>query len=256
MEYILELKKLSKHFGGLAAVNDVDFRAPSGIITSIIGPNGAGKTTMFNLITGFHIPTSGEVRFEGQTITGARPFQLTSRGIARTFQTTNYFSEKTVEQNLMVGRHVKQRARLWHILARSSTYRREEQELRHKAQEVMEFLDIKAFSNDLAKEVPTVVKQLLAIGMALMSEPRLLLLDEPTSGMTAEEMARLMSLIHDIRDRGTTVILIEHRMKMVMGISEHIMVLNFGEKIAEGTPEQIRKNSTVIQAYLGKEYVI
>jgi len=255
MAYLLTVKHLSKAFGGLRAVNNLDFQVPSNAVTSIIGPNGAGKTTLFNLLTGYYSPTSGEIAFDGRVMTKARPYKLAASGIARTFQTTNYFSEKTLEENLLMAGHVRQRANLFHILTRSSAYQREEAEVRTKAEEVMKSLDITSIRSVLAKEVPTVAKQLLAIGMALMLEPRLLLLDEPTSGMTVEEVELLMTLIRNIKDRGITVMLIEHRMRMVMGISDHILVLNFGEKIAEGTPDEVRKDSVVIEAYLGKEYV-
>jgi branched-chain amino acid transport system ATP-binding protein len=225
-------------------------------ITSIIGPNGAGKTTFFNLIAGYYGPTSGEIRFEGRFIANKPPHQLTALGIARTFQTASYFSEKTVEENLVTASHVRSAANLWHILARTSLYRKEDTEAREESAKMMDFLNISSFGGQPAQKVPTAVKQLLAIGMALMTKPRLLLLDEPSSGMTVEEVERLMLLINRIRERNITIMLIEHRMQMVMGISDHIVVLNFGEKIAEGTPDAIRRDRSVIEAYLGKEYVI
>lgn len=256
MENLLLVEELCKNFGGLRAVNNLTFQAPPNLITSIIGPNGAGKTTVFNLITGFYLPTSGKIEFGGKEVTGWRPHQLAALGIARTFQTTSYFSEKSVEENLLIAYHVRQKAGLWDILARSAEYHREEREVRQRAEKSMEFLNIASHRAEAAKEVPTMIKQLLAIGMALMVEPQLLLLDEPASGMTAEEAERLMKLIHEIKGLGVTVIIIEHRMRMVMGISDKIVVLNFGEKIAEGTPDEIRKDSAVIKAYLGKEYAI
>jgi branched-chain amino acid transport system ATP-binding protein len=253
---ILTVKNLSKNFEGLQAVKDLSFQVEPNLVTSIIGPNGAGKTTLFNLITGYYWPTSGEINFQGQVVGRISPYQLAARGIARTFQTTNYFSGKTVKENLLMARHTQQRANLWYVLTRASVYHQEEHEVSIKAEEVMQFLNIIIYRNDLAEGVPTVVKQLLAIGMALMVEPRLLLLDEPTSGMTVEEVEQLMALIGKIKGRGISVMLIEHRMRMVMGISDKILVLNFGEKIAEGTPGEIRRNNSVIAAYLGKEYVI
>ncbi len=253
---ILTVKNLSKNFEGLQAVKDLSFQVEPTLVTSIIGPNGAGKTTLFNLITGYYWPTSGEINFQGQVLDRVSPYQLAARGIARTFQTTSYFSGKNVKENLLMARHTQQKANLWNVLTRASVYNQEEQEVRMKAEEVMQFLHITSYRNDLAEGVPTVVKQLLAVGMALMVDPRLLLLDEPTSGMTVEEVEQLMALIGKIKERGITVMLIEHRMRMVMGISDKILVLNFGEKIAEGTPEEIRRNNSVIAAYLGKEYVI
>lgn len=255
-ENLLTVKKLCKNFGGLRALNNLDIQVRPTMIISIIGPNGAGKTTLFNLITGYYWPTSGEIEFEGRVVTKMPPYKLAAAGIARTFQTASYFSEKTVEENLVTAGHVRERAKLWHILTRASLYYREEVEAKRRAKEVMEFLNISSFKDEFAKGVPTVTKQLLAIGMALMTEPHLLLLDEPSGGMTVEEVEHLMRLIGKIRDRGITVMLIEHRMQMVMGISDHIHVLNFGEKIAEGTPHEIRKDRGVIEAYLGKEYVI
>lgn len=253
---ILTIKNLSKNFEGLQAVKDLSFQVEPNLVTSIIGPNGAGKTTLFNLITGYYWPTSGEINFQGQVLERVSPYQLAARGIARTFQTTSYFSGKTVQENLLMARHTQQKANLWKVLTRASVYNQEEHEVRMKAEEVMQFLNITLYRNDLAEGVPTVVKQLLAVGMALMVEPRLLLLDEPTSGMTVEEVEHLMVMIGKIKERGITVMLIEHRMRMVMGISDRILVLNFGEKIAEGTPGEIRRNNSVITAYLGKEYVI
>ena len=255
-ESLLTVKNLSKSFGGLRALSDFSCNIVPHRITSIIGPNGAGKTTLFNLIAGYYWPTSGEIRFEGRYIANKPPYQLTALGIARTFQTASYFSEKTVEENLITASHVRATTSLWHILARTSRYHKEDAEAREEAAKMMEFLNIPNFRHQPAQKVPTAVKQLLAIGMALMTKPRLLLLDEPSGGMTVEEVERLMRLIERIKERNIAVMLIEHRMRMVMGISDHILVLNFGEKIAEGTPDAIQRDRSVIEAYLGKEYVI
>jgi len=253
---MLRVSRLSKNFGGLRALHELDFQVERGMIYSIIGPNGAGKSTLFNLIAGIYWPTSGEIEFEDRPITKMPPYRLASLGVARTFQTASYFSEKTLEENLLTARHVRQQAKLWDILARNALYRREEAEIRQKAETVINFLNIRKYRNQAAKEIPTAVKQLLAIGMALMTEPRILLLDEPCGGMTVEEVEHLMVLIKKMRDQDITVLLIEHRMRMVMGISDRIMVLNFGEKIAEGTPSETRKDRAVIEAYLGQEYAV
>jgi branched-chain amino acid transport system ATP-binding protein len=255
-EQLLEVKNLSKHFGGLKAVQNLTFGIPRNLTTSIIGPNGAGKTTIFNLITGYYWPTSGEILFEGHSLAKRFPYQVASLGVARTFQTASFFSERSVEYNLLIASHLREKAKLYHILGRRPLFHREENEIREKAAEMIGFLEISSYRDQLAKRIPTAIKQLLSIGMALMMKPRLLLLDEPSGGMTVEEVEQLMRVIAKIKDQGITVALIEHRMRMVMGISDHIIVLNFGEKIAEGTPDAIRKDRAVIEAYLGKEYAI
>lgn len=253
---LLSVKDLSKSFGGLKALNKLTVDIRPNLVTSIIGPNGAGKTTFFHLLSGYYWPTSGSIEFEGRGVTNQFPYQMAALGIARTFQTASYFSEKTVEENLMTAYHVRESAKLWHILARAPLFYREEGEVRKKALEIMEFLNILSFKEQPAKNVPTAIKQRLAIGMALMTQPRLLLLDEPSAGMTPEEVDQLQRLIGKIKGRGITVMLIEHRMRLVMGISDYIVVLNFGEKIAEGAPDEIRKDRAVIEAYLGKAYAI
>lgn len=255
-EPILAVSKLCKNFGGLRALSEIDFQVGKNTISSIIGPNGAGKSTLFNVITGFQRPSSGEIRFEGRKIARTPPYRLARFGIGRTFQTTSYFGERNVEENLLMAGYSGQRAQLWDVLSRSRRFRREEAEVRDKARSIMEFLGIAKFQEEMAGRAPTGVKQMLAIGMALMTEPRLLLLDEPCGGLTHEEVGLLMDVIGRIREQGTAILLIEHRMRVVMAMSEHIMVLNFGEKIAEGSPEEIRRNNRVIEAYLGKEYVI
>jgi branched-chain amino acid transport system ATP-binding protein len=255
-EHIIEAKNLFKRFGGLIAVNNLNFKINRNVITSIIGPNGAGKTTLFNLISGYYWPSAGEIKFESLLVNNRFPYQLAALGIARTFQTASYFPEMTVEENMVTAYHVREKAKLWHILGRTSLYSQEEVEARENALETIEFLNIAPFKSQVSQKVPTAIKQLLGIGMALMTKPCLILLDEPSTGMTIEEVQQLMKLIVKIKNRNITVMLIEHRMRMVMGISDNIIVLNFGEKIAEGTSQEIRHDRSVIEAYLGKEYAI
>ena len=254
MGEILTVQGLTRHFGGLAAVTDLSFDVRAGEILSLIGPNGAGKTTVFNLITGTLLPTRGRVFFQDHEITGLRPHQTTSFGIARTFQTTSLFYDETVMDNLIVSYHCRTRMGLWDALFHTGRSRADERQSRQKAEEILELIGLQDRAWELARNIPQESQKRLALGLALVTEPKLLLLDEPTGGLTEEENISMMALIQRVRTRGITILLIEHKMKIVMNISDRIVVLNYGEKIADGSPQEVGSNSAVIEAYLGAGY--
>ena len=245
---LLEARDLSKRFGGLAAVSSLNFTVETGEIVGLIGPNGAGKTTCFNLLSGFHSPTSGSVVFAGEDITGRRPHEIVARGLVRTFQHTTLFQDLTVLENVLLGLHLHSRTGLRQLLFSRRVFPSDEVAL---SREVLEFTGLAADAGQLARNLPHGHQRVLGIAMALAARPRLLLLDEPVTGMNLEESARVMSLVNTIRDRGTTILLVEHNMKAVMGTCERIVVLNFGQKLAEGPPAEVSTNPEVIRAYLG-----
>jgi branched-chain amino acid transport system ATP-binding protein len=245
---LLEARDLTKHFGGLAAVNHVDLTVDQGEILGLIGPNGAGKTTCFNLLSGFLPPTAGSITFAGKSIVGLKPHHIVKRGLVRTFQLTTLFQEMTVLENVLLGLHLHSRRGFGRILVSVRAYPRHEIV---RSQEVLEFTGLAPYANDLAKNLPHGHQRTLGIAMALAAQPQLLLLDEPVTGMNLAESQRIMDLVKTIRDRGTTVLLVEHNMKAVMGTCERIVVLNFGEKLTEGTPTEVGSNPEVIEAYLG-----
>ena len=249
---LLELKGLTKYFGGLAAVSELDFSVEAGEIVGLIGPNGAGKTTVFNLISGVFAPTDGEIHFRGEEITGLRPDQVTKKGLARTFQSTILFELFPSVMNVVVGAHLHAGMNFFGTLFNTRGTRHKEQETLARVMDIINFLELGDWAMVPAQDLPHGHQRALGVAIALATEPKLLLLDEPVTGMNPEETAHMMDLIKKIRDeRDLTIVLVEHDMKAVMGLCDRLSVLSFGKKLAEGTPEEIQNNKAVIEAYLG-----
>jgi branched-chain amino acid transport system ATP-binding protein len=250
---LLQTNNVVKRFGGLIAVNKMTFSVEQGRIVSIIGPNGAGKTTFFNTLTGIYTPEEGQIKFKDHSLLGLRTDQVAATGIARTFQNIRLFGSMTVIENILVGMHIQLKQSPVDTLFRTKKFNEEENEAEQRAKDLMEYVGLKNVGNELARNLPYGGQRRIEIARALAASPTLLLLDEPTAGMNPNESEDAIKLFRRIRDeKGITILMIEHDMRVVMGISEHITVMDYGEKIAEGSPQEIRSDQRVIEAYLGR----
>ena len=252
---MIEVSGIHKIFGGLVAIDNLSFSVKENEIFSIIGPNGAGKTTLFNILSGVYKPDTGKILFEGKDITGLKPHVVAQKGLVRTFQLTTVFAQSTVLENLTIAYRLRTKSNIFDTVFGSSRSRRAERQAQEKAQEVLEFIELKDSCNKMASLTTQEEQKRLSIGIALATDPKVVMLDEPAGGLNPQEMDGIMSLIYKVKEKGITVCLIEHKMRIVMQISDRIMALNYGQKISEGTANEVSNDEKVIQAYLGVDFV-